>query len=90
MNFKGSVIEVTFFEPKEVRQLQLEEEIDKRAYEHKRQRDQLSTQTSNMQDMMGPLNFLMSMMSLQSQQQQPQPYGNNRPYSSGPRMNYGG
>lgn len=64
----GFTLEVAFFEAKEIRQLQMEEMIDKKNYEQRKHRDFIGNSTSNMNvnELVGPLNFLMSMMSLQA------------------------
>jgi hypothetical protein len=69
--FKGCQLEVCFFEPKEVRELHLEESIDKKAYEQRKQRDilnqtyQMANAPSNLNDIQGLINsfnFIMGMV----------------------------
>ena len=78
-NFEGHILHVSFYEPKEIRNLQKQTELDKRAMEQKRQKEFLQTPLSGIDSSIYSIvNALGSVMGIQ----------NNKSYQNGGRQDY--
>ena len=66
----GHKLEVSYFEPKEIRSLHMEEVIDKRSYQQQKQRELYNNSLGEIQNYVEPLGKFLTLLFASSDQQQ--------------------